>query len=150
MHIHTYPLAKLVVVALTVSGGCASNNWRPTPGSAEDPPAVVSLLTQGSWGNPIENECVLNPHTWSFSDDLREMTLTFSRTPVLGKLVYDYRIRSISDSRIRADMVDEDRRMPSGALVVWDLEMTSEDGYRWRVANDRSLPPLLRLVRCSS
>lgn len=124
-------------LALLAGGLLSSLACRAGPGgraAAPTPPPPVFALIAGTWdwaGKP--GTCRDNPHTLRFTPDGRYMLLTFAH-PVdsaTGQREVRYALKGHTERSVRAQIVDEPRRTPTGAVVVWDLVLFSPSSYRW-------------------
>jgi hypothetical protein len=66
-----------------------------------------------------------------------------------GQREVRYEIRDVTPSRNRAFMEGETRTTAAGALVVWDLVLTSPNSYRWHRTDWRPSGYTQEIVRCA-
>jgi hypothetical protein len=114
-------------------------HWHPwtvdryEAGPSED----IFRVVAGTWDWETDSvPCGEMTHTISFSADHRLLFLN-AETPWTGPdggkhSSAEYEIRDVSRSHIRGFMRGETRRTSTGALVVWDLVLTSPNSYAWR------------------
>jgi hypothetical protein len=129
--------------------------WHPwTLGRYEVGPAEdIFSVVAGTWDWETDSiPCGKRTHTISFSADHRLMLLE-AETPWTGPdggqhSSAEYEIREISRSHIRGFMRGETRRTSTGALVVWDLVLTSPNSYAWHRTDWRPWALTEQITRC--
>jgi hypothetical protein len=117
----------VLAVAAFLTVGCATR-----PASTEE---WVSILS-GTWGwVQGENTCETNPHEITFSPDRRWMYLKTTHPILTPKGIreseFQYQILSVTPSAIRMQLEDETRLTDSGKPVIWDLQLLTQNQYRW-------------------
>lgn len=130
--------------------------WQPwQPGYT--PPAGRSVfdLAAGTWDwttHPADSFCVAERETISFSPDHKVMMIRLT-TPwrdssghVTNTAVYD--LWSSTTSQIRGQIRGETRKTDAGQPVVWDLELTSGNSFRWHRADWGPTSRTAALNRC--
>ena len=75
----------------------------------------------------------------TFSDDFSRAMFTFG-TPFTDKegdsySEYFYEVRGSDENSITLFLEDEDRTAPDGSLVVWILELDSNDVFVWKMSH---------------
>lgn len=95
-------------------------------------PVLPDILT-GTWGWEVEGaSCDDNPHTLTFSDDGKTLTLRYARsldenppTTVVYTVVGD------GDGYLRTKKVAETETAEDGQVVTWDLVVLDVNSYCW-------------------
>jgi hypothetical protein len=139
-------LAWLLISAACGLAGCKT---------VEQPKVSVYEVLPGKWGWRHDKHagCDSNPHIISFSEDRKEMTLTYARPAetVIGETMTS-RYRILSDSpHLRVLLEGETRRNPAtNRLVLWDLVLVTPDQYCWHRADGKPGSCSRRIVRCQA
>ena len=123
-----------IPVVVVAAGLAWWHPWNPAPYAAPSGGNVFDAAV-GAWDwDGADSWCAANPHTISFSADYSVMYLVH-RVPWTDSAgphrVTEYAIQDSGPSHIRGAIRGEGRRTEAGALVVWDLVLTSPDSYVW-------------------
>lgn len=153
----TRGMAREIVVLLGIPallvGAIAYSTWPwpPTPYAAATQEAFFETAS-GVWDWPSDSSCTGNPQRIEFSPDRSQMFLT-SRRPWdeesgdTGRTtVYDLSDRSTS--HVRGTIQGESRTTDSGAVVVWDLVLTSDSTFGWHRTDWEEGALTAELTRC--
>jgi hypothetical protein len=116
------------------------------------PPAPIFERMIGTWGW-LEGDltCQVNPHTISFSRDLKFMHFRYP-APVdtaTGRREAQYEVRSYTDTSFRVFLQHESRRDSTGQLVEWDLVLLGNDRYTWHRSDWPAGGTTNYLARCA-
>lgn len=107
----------------------------------------------GKWGLQHDKElgCDSNPRVISFSEDRKQMTVTYAKPwkTVVGETdTVRYKVLS-DDPHLRLFMEGEWRRNPaSDRLVAWDLVLRTPDRFCWHRIDWRPGLCTRSIVRC--
>lgn len=103
---------------------------------AKQNPAGFEVF-DGLWGWVPEKSatCKKNPHTLTFSKDLKEVYLEFTNSKDKKgnhiKNVAVYSVHEIKKNSVTMSVHNERRMDDEGNPVVWDLVLLSEREYKW-------------------
>ena len=94
---------------------------------------VIEVLTDGEWSWATEEDsCTKSVQIIEFNDSKTLMTMSWKdQSGDIQGEVYKYKIHEIVDSKIRTEMIDEDRKTKSNKSVSWDLIVKSPQLYCW-------------------
>jgi hypothetical protein len=119
-------MERLVLAGLLLLSGCAT--------ITEQPNAVKSLL-KGQWGWSETDECTRNPHTISFSEDGRIMSIEYAAVGYVqsgeARKTFVYDVVAYNHNAVRAALREESRVDAQGQPVVWDLVPIDNNKYCW-------------------